>query len=199
MEEHLHADGVAYRLCGDRAWKLDHGEAVAELAYRTALAIGLDERKAARIRLAAFLHDIGKVEISDHVLLKPGPLTVDEWAQIRLHPVLGEQILTGEGLGDIAPWVRSHHERHDGLGYPDGLTGSVIPLEARIIAVAEAYDAMVQAQPFSRPIPPAEARAELRREAGFQFDPGVVAAFLRAVALHGAPIHPAGERELGLA
>ncbi len=186
MTEQAHED-VAQILCGRRAWKLDHGEAVAKLAERSAIAIGLTSSQASRVRLAACLHDIGKTLIDERVLRMPGPLSVDDWAQIRLHPILGEQMLIGEGLGDIAPWVRAHHERFDGLGYPDGAAGIEIPLEARIISVADAYDAMISERPYSEAIAPADACEELLREAGTQFDPGVVAAFLRCLRGDGDP------------
>lgn len=180
MEEAGANEDVARLLAGERAWKLEHGEAVATGAYRTARAIGLSRRVASRIRLAARLHDIGKAEIDERILLKPEPLTMEEWSQIRLHAVAGEQILLGAGLTDIAPWVRSHHERFDGLGYPDGLAGNAIPLASRIIAVADAYDAMTSTLPYRPAMSPRDAREELHRNAGTQFDPEVVATFLRA-------------------
>ena len=155
-----------------------HGRAVARVAIRIAAAIGLDEPSQAQIGTAAGLHDIGKLPIPPETLAKPGPLTPDEWAQVRLHPVLGEQMLFGEGLGEIAGWVRCHHERPDGRGYHDGLTTRAIPLESRIIAVADAYDAMVSERPYSSAISDSAAREELLRAAGTQFDSNVVAAFL---------------------
>ena len=116
----------------DRPAAQIHGRGTARVAIDAALALGFSERSAGRIGLAAALHDIGKKLISERILNKPGPLSPDEWTQIRLHPILGEQMLVGEGLLDIAPWVRSHHERVDGLGYPDGLFGDQIPVESRL-------------------------------------------------------------------
>lgn len=155
-----------------------HGRAVARIAIRIAEALGCDRAEQARIRTAAGLHDIGKLPIPPETLDKPGPLDAEEWAQVRLHPVLGEQMLLSEGLGDIAPWVRCHHERPDGGGYPDGLVDGTIPLQSRIIAVADAYDAMVTERPYSAAISDRAAREELLRASGTQFDSKVVSAFL---------------------
>jgi HD-GYP domain-containing protein (c-di-GMP phosphodiesterase class II) len=155
-----------------------HGRAVARIAVRIAAAIGLDEPTQARIGTAAGLHDIGKLPISPETLAKPGALTPDEWAQVRLHPVLGEQMLFSEGLAEIAGWVRCHHERPDGRGYPDGLATGAIPLESLIIAVADAYDAMVSERPYSSALSDSAAREELLRAAGTQFDSKIVGAFL---------------------
>ena len=160
----------------------DHGFAVADHCARIATAMGLSKQRVARLRLAGALHDIGKTMIPEEVLETPGPLNGEQWTMVRLHPVLGEQVLMGEGLLDLAPWVRSHHERYDGFGYPDRLRAAEIPIEARILAVADAYDAMVSDRPYSAPKPPAEAREELALGSGSQFDPQVVATFLRCLA-----------------
>jgi HD-GYP domain-containing protein (c-di-GMP phosphodiesterase class II) len=152
------------------------------VAIDAALALGFSEHAAGRIGLAAALHDIGKTMISERILEKPGPLDPDEWTQIRLHPILGEQMLMGEGLHDIAPWVRSHHERVDGLGYPDGLFGEQIPLEARLLACADAYDAMTSNRSYQAAISPRQAREEMALAAGTQFCPKVLAAVLRCTA-----------------
>ncbi len=156
-----------------------HGHGTARVAIRAAVGLGFSEHAAGRIGLAATLHDIGKQLISPRILNKPGPLDAGEWTQIRLHPILGEQILLGEGLTDIAPWVRSHHERVDGLGYPDGLTGEQIPLESRILGCADAYDAMITDRCYKAAVSPREAREELVLGAGGQFDPRVLAVVLR--------------------
>jgi HD-GYP domain-containing protein (c-di-GMP phosphodiesterase class II) len=161
-----------------------HGDAVAARAERTALTMGFKRLRAARVGLAGTLHDIGKTMISDEILEKPGALNAREWAQVRLHPVVGQQILLGEGLCDIARWVRSHHERYDGLGYPDRLAAAEIPVEARILAVSDAYDAMVCERPYKRAIDPIDAKAELRAESGAQFDPRVVDAFIESLERH---------------
>jgi HD-GYP domain-containing protein (c-di-GMP phosphodiesterase class II) len=134
-----------------------------------------------RVRVAGVLHDIGKLGISDAVLLKTGSLEAAEWAEIRRHPELGARILEHANLRDVASWVLAHHERVDGGGYPHGLAGDEIPLEGRILAVADAYEAMTADRPYRRALPKAEARAELLRGAGAQFDSRVVEAFLRVL------------------
>jgi HD-GYP domain-containing protein (c-di-GMP phosphodiesterase class II) len=133
------------------------------------------------VKLAGLLHDIGKVGIPDVVLQKVAPLDGGERAEMQTHCELGSRLLSGAGLDDIASWVLAHHERPDGLGYPAGLTGSEIPLEARILAVADAYEAMVVDRLYRPGIGPEEARAELERAAGTQFDAEVVAAFVRCL------------------
>jgi diguanylate cyclase (GGDEF)-like protein len=131
--------------------------------------------------LAALLHDIGKIGIRDAVLQKPGKLTDEEWVEMRQHPEIGLQILQASGgiMALIGQIVVAHHERWDGKGYPRGLQGCEIPLAARAIAVADAYDAMVSDRPYRRGMPEEQAREELRRHAGTQFDPDVVEAFLK--------------------
>ncbi len=124
------------------------------------------------IALSARLHDIGKTEISHRILRKPGPLSDEEWAEIRRHPVVGAERLSSVlNLGAVTRAVRHHHERYDGTGYPDGLAGSAIPLVARIIAVADSYDAMTSNRPYRRALRPLEAAMEVARHAGTQFDP----------------------------
>jgi HD-GYP domain-containing protein (c-di-GMP phosphodiesterase class II) len=159
-----------------------HSRTVGDLARRTALELGLAPEQVQRIYAAGVLHDLGKLGIADAVLYKPGPLDDQEWREMRRHPEIGERILQHAGLSDIAAWVRSHHERVDGVGYPDGLPGPQIPLEAKILAVADAYEAMIADRPYRRGIPALDARAELVRCSGTQFDPAVVDAFLSAVA-----------------
>lgn len=166
-------------LWGERAEDDSHGREVARIADSIAAAMGFEPRTRERLRLAARLHDIGKLEIDDAILEKPGDLDAEEWAQVRLHPLLGAQICLGEGLGDIAAWVRSHHERPDGTGYPDGLAGDAIPIEARILAVADAFDAMTSNRPYRLALSLEAAYHELEAHSGTQFDPVVVATFLR--------------------
>jgi HD-GYP domain-containing protein (c-di-GMP phosphodiesterase class II) len=125
------------------------------------------------------LHDIGKIGISDSILLKPGSLTPEEWVVMRSHPEIGRQILEGiPFLRDAIPVVRHHHERWDGTGYPLGLAGTAIPLGARIFAVADAFDAMTFDRPYSKAISLEAARDRIRDSAGTHFDPDVVATFL---------------------
>jgi diguanylate cyclase (GGDEF)-like protein/putative nucleotidyltransferase with HDIG domain len=158
-----------------------HSETVGRYAERIAHELGLAPDQVERVRVAGVLHDIGKLGISDAVLLKPGRLEPHEWQEIKRHPELGARILEHANLRDVASWVLSHHERLDGRGYPRALAGARIPLEGRILAVADAYEAMTADRPYRKALAEAEARAELRRGAGTQFDSDVVAAFERVL------------------
>jgi diguanylate cyclase (GGDEF)-like protein/putative nucleotidyltransferase with HDIG domain len=158
-----------------------HSETVGRYAERIAAELGLPPDQVERVRVAGVLHDIGKLGISDAVLLKPGRLDPREWDEIRRHPELGARILEHANLRDVATWVLAHHERFDGAGYPRGLAGDAIPLEGRILAVADAYEAMTADRPYRSALATADARAELDRGAGTQFDADVVAAFLRVL------------------
>ena len=155
-----------------------HSQTVGQYAGAIARALGLSEGRVERIRAAGVLHDIGKLGVADAVLKKPGPLTPAEWDEMRRHAELGARILSHANLRDVSAWVLAHHERMDGRGYPDGLAGEAIPLEARILAVADAYEAMTADRAYRPAMSPGDAQAELRRNAGHQFDPEVVAAFL---------------------
>ena len=159
-----------------------HSQTVGRYARETALALGLDGERVERIHAAGVLHDLGKLSVSDEILRKEGSLSEEEWRQMRRHPTIGAQILEHAGMSDIATWVGAHHERVDGRGYPSGRSGQDIPLEARILAVADAYEAMTSDRPYRAALPEAEARAELIRCAGSQFDPQVVEAFLSTLA-----------------
>ncbi len=148
------------------------------LASDTGRALGLEEREIERVELAARLHDVGKLAIPDTILQKPAALDAEEWEVMRTHPEIGARIVASAlSLAHIADLIRSHHERHDGTGYPDGLKGEEIPLPAAIIAVCAAFVAMMRHRPYSDAITVEEAMAELRRCAGSQFHPDVVAAF----------------------
>jgi diguanylate cyclase (GGDEF)-like protein len=161
----------------------EHLSGVAELAERIAVRLGLGEHEVKLIVLAAKLHDVGKTAIPDEILNKPGPLDQDEWEFMRSHTVIGERIvLAAPSLAQTAGLVRSSHERFDGTGYPDALDGRAIPLGASIIAVCDAFDAMVATRPYRAAMAPADAVAELRRCAGTQFDPLVVEAFCAVAA-----------------
>ncbi|HET8980362.1 MAG TPA: diguanylate cyclase, partial [Solirubrobacteraceae bacterium] len=155
-----------------------HSRTVGAYAEATAVALGLPDDRVEQIRAAGIVHDLGKLGIADAILHKPGPLDQAEWQEMQQHPEIGARILEHAGLRQIAAWVRAHHERVDGGGYPDRLAAERIPLEARILAVADAYEAMIADRPYRAGMAPAAARAELARCSGSQFDPDVVAAFL---------------------
>ena len=155
-----------------------HLSSVSGLAERIAERLGLSAHEIKLISLAAKLHDVGKTAIPDEILNKPGPLDQDEWEFMRSHTVIGERIiLAAPSLAPTAGLVRSSHERFDGTGYPDALDGGAIPLGASIIAVCDAFDAMVSQRPYRAAMSTGDAVIELRRCAGTQFDPEVVGAF----------------------
>jgi len=158
-----------------------HSETVGRYAEMMARELGLSEHGVARVQLAGRLHDIGKVGVPDSILGKPAKLTDEEFAIIKRHPDLGAQILEHPSLADVRGWVAAHHERPDGRGYPLGLCGEAITIEARILAVADAYEAMTSDRAYSPSIGHAAARAELERCAGAQFDPRVVKALLKVL------------------
>jgi HD-GYP domain-containing protein (c-di-GMP phosphodiesterase class II) len=165
-----------------------HSYTVGRYARATAVALGLVADRVDRVHAAGVLHDLGKVGISDAILHKPGALTEAEWVEMKRHPGIGAQILSHAGMLDIAEWVGAHHERIDGQGYPDGLRGDEISLEARILAVADAYEAMIAERCYRPAMSEEAARAELLRCSGTQFDPVVVSAFLAAE----STLRPAG-------
>jgi putative nucleotidyltransferase with HDIG domain len=162
-----------------------HSHTVGRYAGDVARALGLDEGRVERIRAAGVLHDIGKLGVADAILKKPGSLTAAEWTEMRRHSELGARILAHANLADVAAWVLAHHERLDGRGYPHGLAGEAIPLEARILAVADAYEAMTADRAYRAALAPDVAQQELRDAAGRQFDPVVVDAFLDVLAQPG--------------
>lgn len=155
-----------------------HSRTVGDYARGIAERLELPAKRVERIHAAGVLHDLGKLGIADAILYKPGALTDSEWEEMKRHPEIGARILLHAGLTDIAQWVRAHHERVDGCGYLDRLSAAEIPLEARILAVADAYEAMIADRPYRAGMPRKAARAELERCSGSQFDPAVVAAFL---------------------
>lgn len=156
-----------------------HGARVAEHAERIARAMGLPAPAVDRVRVAARLHDLGKVWIARDILDKPGPLTDREWSEIRRHPSVAARLLKTAGMHDLATIVVAHHERPDAKGYPDGIASADTPLEAQIVAVADVYDAMLSQRPYAPARTPEEAREELERVAATQLDANVVEAFLR--------------------
>ncbi len=160
-----------------------HSQRVADLAARTARRLGLPDEEVELTRLAASLHDLGKLAIPEEILRKPGPLTDPERMVLERHPQIGFRMLESLGVDPVAEWVLHHHERWDGSGYPDGLPGESIPLGARIIFVADAYDAMTSERVYRRRVTPAQAIEELQRCAGSQFDPEIVDAFADELAL----------------
>jgi HD-GYP domain-containing protein (c-di-GMP phosphodiesterase class II) len=161
-----------------------HVHDVGLLAAAVAAELGLDARALQHVRHAAELHDIGKVAVPSAILDKPGKLDPDEWEFIARHTIIGERILgAAAALRPVATLVRASHEHFDGGGYPDGLAGEEIPLGARIVSVCDAYDAMTSDRPYQRALDPDAALDELRRCAGTQFDPAVVAAFCRISAV----------------
>jgi two-component system, cell cycle response regulator len=163
----------------------EHVDGVALLAEQTASALGMGDEQRTAVRQAAVLHDIGKAAVPDAILEKPGRLDEDEWAFMRRHTIIGERIMqAAPALSAAAPLVRSSHESFDGTGYPDALTGEEIPLGARIIAVCDAYDAMISDRAYRRALSHDDAVAELRRCAGTQFDPEVVDAFIATLGSH---------------
>jgi HD-GYP domain-containing protein (c-di-GMP phosphodiesterase class II) len=160
-----------------------HGEDVADLAERVALRIGLSRAQARDVRYAAMLHDIGKIAVPSEILLKPAPLTDEEWVVMRRHAAVGGELVGRiDAFAHLAPAVRASHERWDGGGYPDGLAGERIPLAARIIAACDTYDAIVTDRPYRPARTPAQAAEELRRVAGVQLDESAVSALLAELA-----------------
>jgi diguanylate cyclase (GGDEF)-like protein/putative nucleotidyltransferase with HDIG domain len=159
-----------------------HCETVAELAGLIGAQLGLSAERVEKLRLAALLHDVGKIGIPDSVLQKPGALSDHEFELMKAHARLGYEIFCAAELDEEAVWVLHHHERPDGNGYPSGLSGSEIPLESRIIMVADAFEAMTVDRPYRRAMPEDEALAELRRRTGTHFDADCVRALIAVVA-----------------
>jgi hypothetical protein len=158
----------------------DHTQRVAILAARLARGMGQDDHSVRLIRQAAPVHDLGKIAIPDSILLKPGALEPEEFEVVKTHSALGARVLEGshsEVLGVAERIARSHHERWDGDGYPDSLTGHEIPLPARLVAVADVFDVLVHERPYKQAWTVEDAAREIRSGAGLQFDPEVVGAF----------------------
>ena len=168
-----------------------HSRTVGRYAELMAREMGLGEARAERIGLAGLLHDLGKIGISDSVLTKPGPLDEAEWAQMKTHPQIGARLLSRPELADLRSWILAHHERPDGSGYPFGLRGDDIPVEARILAAADAYEAMTADRVYRRALGEHAAREELIAGSGEQFDRDVVRAFLTALDREVAAVSPA--------
>lgn len=184
QDEH-HARSLARAL--DRAvaakdsYTSGHCQIVSRLCALIATELGFDAEHVAMIRLAGLLHDVGKIGIPDAILNKPSKLTDDEYEQLKAHSLLGYEIMLAADLPTEASWVRHHHEHCDGRGYPDGLSSPTIPLESRIILVADAFEAMTSDRPYRKAPGQEFAIGELRRHAGTQFDPRVVETLCRAL------------------
>lgn len=161
-----------------------HSYRVARLAANLGAAIGLSPEELEAAVSGALLHDVGKVGVPEAILQKPGPLADDEWTVLRRHAEAGEAICRPLAMASrVGPIIRHHHERWDGRGYPDGLIGDAIPVGARVVAVVDAFDAMVHDRPYRPARTPREAIAEIRRGCGGQFDPTIADRFIVEVAL----------------
>jgi response regulator RpfG family c-di-GMP phosphodiesterase len=157
----------------------EHSRAVVEQAVAVARRMGLTEEEVSDVEQVALLHDIGKIGVGDAMLNKPGPLTDPEWELMRMHPVIGEEIVAStKGLAHLAPAIRAEHERWDGKGYPDGLKGEEIPLASRIILVCDTFHAMTSDRPYRKALDATVALEALEKNAGTQFCPRTVGAFV---------------------
>ena len=181
------AEALAAALEAKDSYTADHASSIADMAVEVGYEFGLDEEALRDLRYAAIFHDIGKIAIPDAILNKPGPLTDGEFEVIKRHPIVGEQILAPVPfLEQVRRIVRHDHERWDGSGYPDGLMGRQIPIGARIVLVVDAFHAMISDRSYRKGMSIESARLELRANAGGQFDPDVVEAFLAVLDRRGA-------------
>jgi putative nucleotidyltransferase with HDIG domain len=166
-----------------------HSQRHGELARSVAMRLGMPKDMAEEVFWAALLHDIGKLSLDREIFSLPRPLSTEEWALVRRHPTLGAKVLEGvPGLEKVITYVRYHHERWDGSGYPEGLRGESIPQGARIVALVDAFDAMVSARAYRRPRSLLDAVTEVRDQAGKHFDPAVVQAFFDILDEKGIPL-----------
>jgi diguanylate cyclase (GGDEF)-like protein len=175
------ASALALAVDAKDSYTRSHCQTVSQLCAVIATELGLHGERVARIRLAGLLHDVGKIGVPDAILNKPAALTDAEFEVMKRHSLLGGDIVEAAEMHDEARWVRHHHERFDGSGYPDALAGAEIPLESRIILVADAFEAMTSDRPYRKAPGVDFAVGELRRHAGAQFDPDVVDALCRAL------------------
>jgi two-component system, cell cycle response regulator len=193
-------EAVLIRVLNQRAPDLaEHGDAVKSLAVAIGRDLGLPPGELSTLSRASELHDVGKIAIPDAILNKPTPLDGEEWEFMRQHTILGERIVSAApSLASVGRLIRASHERWDGDGYPDGVGGEQIPLAARIIFACDAYDAITAERPYSPARGPETALEELRRHAGSQFDPEVVASLdrvLRTASAEELPVpQPVGYR-----
>jgi len=171
---------LAYALEAKDKYTSGHSQRVADISTAIAKEVGLSGESVDRIVLVGLVHDIGKIGVTESVLNKSELLTNDEFQHVKKHPGIGERILAPVADDeDILKLVRNHHERYDGSGYPDGLKSGQIPLGARILAIANAYEAMTSERPYRKAMNDKAASAEIERGNGTQFDPGIADAFLR--------------------
>jgi len=165
-----------------------HSERVTQYSKEIAKEMGLEEKELKNLELACRIHDVGKIGVSDKILLKDERLTIAEWAEMKMHPVRGAEMLTfSEFFKPVIPIVRYHHERWDGKGYPDGLKGEEIPLGARIMAVADTFDAMSSARPYRDAVDLKKILEEMKENAGGQLDPQIVEIWLKIMDKYGVP------------
>jgi putative nucleotidyltransferase with HDIG domain len=168
-----------------------HSETVAELCELIGAELGLEPARRRMLRLAGLLHDVGKIGIADVVLQKSGALTPEEYELMKTHVTLGNSIVRATDMPELAEWILHHHERVDGTGYPDGLAGDEIPLESRLILVADAFEALTCDRPYRGRRSVDEALAEIELHAGSQFDAGCVEALARVLGRRDVPAgHP---------
>jgi putative nucleotidyltransferase with HDIG domain len=170
------AEALARAVDAKDSYTRSHCQMVSDVASRIATDLGFSSAHVDQVRLAGLLHDVGKIGVADAILHKPGPLDAEEMAIMETHSTLGERIVQGAGLDEVGRWIRHHHERLDGSGYPDGLAGAEIPIESRIVLVADAFEAMTADRPYRRGQSVEWAISELRRHVGTQFDERCVAA-----------------------
>ena len=188
-------EALARTIDAKSPWTAGHSTRVAEVALAVARAMHFDGPALERVRRGALLHDIGKIGISADILDSPAPLTDEQMTIVREHPALGARILEPlPHCGDILPMVLQHHERFDGGGYPAGLAGAGIALDARVLAVADVYDAITSDRPYRRGLPARDAAVRISEGAGTQFDPDVVAAFTDAFRNRRIPVSPPNVR-----
>jgi putative nucleotidyltransferase with HDIG domain len=182
LDIHDFAEGFMKALEGKDEYTSGHSKRVSDTACQIARKMGLDDDECYFIHIAGHFHDIGKINVPDAILLKTGKLRTQEMEVMRLHSTYGFEILHAcKGLEVLAQVVLHHHERYDGNGYPDGLTGATIPLESRIIAIADSFDAMTTFRSYRRPVGLEEALQEIERGKGTQFDPVVADYFIESV------------------
>jgi putative nucleotidyltransferase with HDIG domain len=170
---------LSRRVDGRENLNLGHSRAIAVLSRNLARALGLDDEAVQRAYFAGMFHDLGKIELPESLLRKPGPLDDREWMQMATHAELGANLIDRiGGLRDVAEIVVSHHERWDGVGYPNRLAGEAIPIEARVVSASDAFVTMTSDRPFRSALPITAALTELIRNAGSGYDPSVVGALL---------------------